>query len=413
MSGYSFLRGVRVLEFAQFASDSLGGLLADFGADVVKVEPPGTGDPVRHLGEWAIGGPAGPSFNHLRWNRGKRGIVLDLRSPEGRQAWLDLAARAHVVIEGMRAGALDRLGLGYEVLRQRAPRLIFCSLSGLGASGPYHTLGSHGHLYDAYSALLEPEFDSDGAVHRPQRRAVEVGIHAAGLYAAVGVLSALRQAELTGEGAKLEVANCDAASAWLPGRVEVELNRARICIRADQSRDGTIGGWPRVEFYRCADGKLISLQAMEVRFWANFCAECGRPDLAGEPASDDPAVKSALWAELSAIFASRTRAEWLSTFVSADIAGGPVNSLTELAADPHFLARSNVYESTVDGTPGVRMIASPVHVDGHAFSPEPPPALGGDQSAVLRDWLWTGCRDAAGERPAEPPGDLTSRRSPS
>jgi crotonobetainyl-CoA:carnitine CoA-transferase CaiB-like acyl-CoA transferase len=397
VTGYRFLDGVRVLEFAQFASSSLGGLLADFGADVVKVEAPGRGDPVRQLGEWAVGGPDGPSFNHLRWNRGKRGIALDLRSPQDRKVWLDLAARADVVIEGMRAGVLDRLGLGYDVLRQRAPRLVFCSLTGLGASGPYHTLGSHGHLYDAYSALLEPEFDGDGAVHRPQRRAVEVGIHAAGLYAAVGVLSALRNAEVTGQGARLEVANCDAASAWLPGSVEVELNRSRISVRADQTMGGSVGGWPRVEFYRCADGKLISLQAMEAKFWANFCAECGRGDLIGEPSSDDPAVKSALWAELSAIFASRSRAEWIEAFVSADIAGGPVNTLAELAADPHFLARSNTYGSTVDGTPEVRLIASPVRVDGATFAPEPPPALGADQAAVLRDWL------GAGAVPQRPP----------
>jgi len=166
---------------------------------------------------------------------------------------------------------------------------------------------------------------------------------------------------------------------------------------ADQTMGGSVGGWPRVEFYRCADGKLISLQAMEAKFWANFCAECGRGDLIGEPSSDDPAVKSALWAELSAIFASRSRAEWIEAFVSADIAGGPVNTLAELAADPHFLARSNTYGSTVDGTPEVRLIASPVRVDGATFAPEPPPALGADQAAVLRDWL------GAGAVPQRPP----------
>ena len=386
MASYPFLEDVRVLELAQFASDSLGGLLADFGADVVKVEDRRRPDPVRHLGADAIGGPEGPGFNHLRWNRGKRSICLDLRSDADRDTFRELARRADVVVEGMRAGVLGRLGFGYEELVALNPSVVFCSLSGLGSTGPYATLGSHGHLYDAFAGLLSPEFDEEGRPRRPKARGVEVGIHAAGLFAAVGVLAAVVRARSTGRGAALEVASCDAAAAWMPGSVEVPLNRAQIVPRSDQTDGGAVGGWPRVEFYRTADGRVLSLQAMEDKFWVNFCREVGRPDLEMLGRSDDDSVKAQLWSELTAILESRTAAEWLDAFVRADIAGGPVNELDDLACDPHFVARDNVYMN--DTTTGrVILVANPVRVRGMTFAPGPAPGLGQDGDRVLRDWL--------------------------
>ena len=385
MSGFPFLTGVKVLEVTQFAADSLGGVLADFGADVVKVEPGDRGDPVRYLGTSAVGGPTGPSFNHLRWNRGKSSICLDLRLDSDARTFMDLSSRADVVIEGLRPGALGRLGLGWPVLRATNPRLVFASISGLGSSGPYSRLASHGHLYDAFAGLLRPDIGSDGEPHRPDRRGIEVGIHAYGLYGAVAVLSAVVRARAEGRGAYLDVAACDAAVAWMPGAIDAMLNADLVVDRADQTAGGAIGGWPRVEFYETRDGKVVAFQAMEDKFWVNFCNAVGRPDLLEQGRIADDAVKHRLWTELRSVFAARSQAAWLQLYLDADVAGGPVNDIEELAVDPHFVARFDLYEfDTPAGT--ARLLPPPVRVEGERFVPNPPPEVGADGPEVLLRW---------------------------
>ena len=141
VSGYSLLAGVRILEVAQLAPSSVGGHIADLGADVVKVET-GAGEGVRHNGARAVGSPDGPGFMHLRWNRGKRSVALDLRSDEGRRTFLRLAATADAVVEGTRHGHLERLGLGWDVLREVRPQTVLCEVSGTGAEGPYRDLAT-------------------------------------------------------------------------------------------------------------------------------------------------------------------------------------------------------------------------------------------------------------------------------
>jgi len=385
MAAYNFLAGIRALEVAQLGPSSLGGYLADMGAEVVKVEGR-DGDPVRYSSSPAVGSADGPSFLHLRWNRGKKSLGLDLKSEEGRVLFRRLAAQADVVIEGMRAGVLERLGLGYEALRRDNPRLVYCSLSGLGLDGPYHTLGSHGPSFDAFGALsslnpyaLEPE-DREG--RHP------IGMHAMGLYAALGVLAAVVRAQRSGVGAQIEVSGAEAAAHWLPEGVNLELNAGQLHARPGfANRAGKMAGWSRLCAYTTQDGSKVFFQGLSPKFWQRFCTAIGREDLLTLEAADDAALDERLHAELTAIFATRPREAWMQLFIEHDVPGGPANTRAELARDPHFLARHNVYEVEQPGIGTLRLTGTPVKTPDQAFAPAPAPSQGEHSAEVLREWL--------------------------
>jgi len=387
MAGYDFLNGLRVLEVAQLGPSSLGGYLADMGAEVIKVESH-DGDPVRYSGSPAAGHPDGPSFLHLRWNRGKRSLGLDLKSEAGTGLFRRIAARSDVVIEGMRAGVLGRLGLGFQSLREANPRLVFCSISGLGGSGPYHRLGSHGPSFDAFGALswANPYAAAgpDDAVHPPP-----VGMHAMGLYAAVGVLSAVIRARQSGTGAHIEVAAADCAAHWRPDGVDTVLNEKAAFARPGfHGAQGRMAGWPRLFHYRTRDDKAVFFQALSPGFWQRFCAAVERPDLlALYEMHEANAADELAHAELGALFRQRSQAEWMEFFLHHDIPGGPANTLRNLAEDPHFLARDNFYETRLGDGTRLRLSSTPIKAAGQAFSPASAPALAQDTAAILASVL--------------------------
>ena len=384
MAGFDFLDGLRVLEVAWLGPDSLGGYLADLGAEVIKIEGPDP-DPVRTVGTPAVGASDGPGMLHLRWNRGKQSIGLDLKQERGRQIFRELADASQVVIEGTRAGMLDRLDLGYDSLRQANPRLVFCSLSGFGTSGPYHTLGSHAPAFDAFAGIAALNLYALGTDERKRSPYAPVGMNAMGLYAAVAVLAAVRRAEHTGVGAIIEVSGAEAAAHWIPDGVNVVLNRDCLVEREPRftGSDGRMIGWPRLHGYETSDGRAVFLQAQNPRFWTRFCAAIGRPDLDRRSAGGtDVAADAALHATLSGIFRTRPFAEWMELFVKHDVPGSPINRLADLAVDPHFLARDNIYETEHRGKK-LRLTSTPIKTHGQKFEPAAPPEAWADTEAVL------------------------------
>lgn len=386
MAGYPLLDDVVVLEVAQFGPDALGGYLADLGATVIKVEAPGEGDPLRTSGGYAYGSPDGPGLLHMRWNRGKKSVTLDLKVEAGKATFRALAERADIVVEGMRAGVLERLGLGPDTLREHNPRLVFCSVSGLGSSGPYHGLGSHGPSFDAFGALAPVEDSPTGPGVRFLPGQVPVGMHAMGLYGALGTLAALHRARTTGEGGYVEVAAADCAALWRHGSVDVALGGEALHVRPGFAHgDGRMVGWPRLQPYRTADGAAILFQAQKPKFWRAFCEAVERPDLleVHERNADVTAADDAVFAALCALFATRTLRDWMALFVENDIPGLPVNDAESLAADPQFLARDNVYEARLPDGRAVRLAGTPIKVAGAGFAPVPAPALGKDTDDVL------------------------------
>ncbi len=385
MSGYDLLDGVIVVEVAQYGPDALGGFLADMGATVIKVEEPLKGDPIRFGSGVAAGKPDGFGFLHLRWNRGKKSVALDMRSEAGKRIFTSLVGQAHIVIEGMRAGVLERLGLGYEVLRQSNPALVFCSVSGYGLTGPYHEMGSHGPSFDGYGGLVRAQ-SSAGADEVPDIYGprVAVGMYAVGLYAALGTLAALRKAEKTGEGSLVEVAAADCAAHWIPTTVDLDLNEEQLHVRPGfAGSDGRMGRWPRLNTYLTSDKKVIMVQLLVDRYWEGLCRLVDRPDLAsiyegdGDVSNADRTVSE----ELKLLFATKTRSEWMDLFLANDISAIPVNSYAEVACDPHFLARDNVYTPEDGG--GLRLTGTPIKVHGQEFRPSLAPGLGDDTAEIL------------------------------
>jgi crotonobetainyl-CoA:carnitine CoA-transferase CaiB-like acyl-CoA transferase len=389
MSGYNFLEGVRVIEVAQLGPSSLGGYLADMGADVIKVEGR-DGDPVRYSGTPALGAPDGPGLLHLRWNRGKRSLGLNLKSAEGAALFRKLVAKADIVIEGMRAGVLDRLGLGFAALREVNPRIVFCSISGLGSNGPYAELGSHGPSFDAFGGLSSLNPYGLSPDERKQTDWAPIGMHAMGLNAALGTLAALNRAQRTGQGAYVEVTGAESAAHWLPEGINSVLNASKLHAREGflNSRD-KMAGWPRLCAYATRDGKKVFFQGLFPKFWTRFCEVLDRPDLAALYAQtpDSGEADEHAYVELVKLFASRDFDAWMKLFIEHDIPGGPANSPQTLASDPHFLARDNVYEVDQPGVGTLHLGTTPVKTLDQPFAPAAAPAQWQHSADILRDLL--------------------------
>jgi crotonobetainyl-CoA:carnitine CoA-transferase CaiB-like acyl-CoA transferase len=385
---YSLLRGVRVVELALLAPDLLGMHLADLGADVIKVEAPPDGDYLRALGPRKI---RGLGLMHLRWNRGKRSVMLDLKREQGRWLLHRLAGRADVFVDGLRAGAAARCGAGYEEIGAINPAIVYCSISGAGQSGAYARLATHGVAYDAFAGLAPPATRDDGAPGIP--RYTPVGMFAGPLYAAMAVCAALVRARATGQGCHLDVAELDAAVSWQAERIDGVLNG--VVAESPDMTDAV-----RYQYYRTRDDRVVLFQASERKFWKRFCHTVGRPDLfaakPGTTVGDHARGDEALRAELAAIFRTRTREEWMRLFVEHDIPGGPVNTADEVAADSHLRARDLVVEQDHPAAGRLRLFATPVKVVGETFATTPAPGPGAHTDDVLASLLGLSADEIAG-----------------
>ncbi len=398
----SLLDGVRVIEVAMFAPDALGMHLADLGAEVIKVEAPGIGDPARLLGLPYRG--EAPATR--RWNRGKHSLTLDLRSEAGADVFRDLVAGADALVEGMRPGALERRGLGPDALRELNPRLVFASVSGWGQDGPYRDLGSHGLAFDAYAGLAPPR----QVAGRPARPSGHVwqGIEAAPLHAALALVSGILRARTTGEPANIEVSQADAGAVWNGwqiayarahsehGNAPADPDAAELLHALEASAEGAgqsgekdlPGIDVRYQYYASADG-MVLLMATETRFWRNLCQAVDRMDLferwPGKAHADHDYGNDALREELTQLFALRSTAEWLALFVEHDVAGAPVYEAGETHRDAHFEARDLWIDSDTHLIP---LLGSPVRVAGErAVASRPAPAAGADGERILREVL--------------------------
>lgn len=381
MGPVTLLDGLRVVEVALLAPNMVGMHLADLGADVIKVEEPGRGDYTRSVGAAQQGGL---SFLHLRWNRGKRSIAVDLRTAEGVDVFLDLVRRSEVIIEGLRAGALARRGVGYEELSVVNPAIVFCAVSGFGQTGPYRDLATHGVAYDAYAGLARPDHTDDGFPAIPSRY-FDIGTQAGALYAALAVVAAVNRARATGQAAFLDIAQADAAVTWNAGRVETVLNGGDV----DASGGGGLGAGVRYQYYATADDRHILFQASERHFFERFCHAIERDDLLssgtgaefGEHARGDVELRR----ELAGIFASRTQAEWVSFFVEHDVPGGPVNTARQIVGDPQFQDRSRLIDQDHPVAGPLRLLGTPIRTGEPPLPIGPAPSLGEHTDELLAE----------------------------
>lgn len=384
--------------------------LADLGADVIKVEPP-SGDYVREM-TWPI--VEGVSLMHLHISRGKKSIVLDLRTPEGAGVFLDLVRNADVVVEAMRPGGLARRGLGFDKLREVNPRIVFCTVTGYGMTGPYKDLPSHGIAYDAWAGIAQPTSTDDGLCEMTDH--VSMGINAGPLFAAFGILAGVVRARATGEGSWLEVAQSDSAAAmdWLRSETiksyerpesEVTGNKSDNYERREPAIAGMRGG-VRYQFYESADGHILFM-ASEQAFWKNFCDGVGRSDLfeanPGSKYADHARGNKALQKELAEIFRTRTTAEWVAFGGEVNTPIAPANTPKSMADDPQFKERMSWWPRE---QLGADQIPTPVKfLDEEVPIPTKAPTVGQHTETVLREVLGYDDEKVASLRAAGALGD--------
>lgn len=391
----ALLAGVRVIESSLLGPAAVGMQLADLGAEVIKVENPGGGDYVRKMAFPIIDGI---SLLHWHLNRGKRSIILDLRTPEGVATYLDLVRGADAVIEAMRPGALARRGLTYERMQEVNPKIVFCTISGYGITGPYKDMPSHGIAYDAWAGAARPSIDANGFPTIPSY--TTIGINSGPLYAALGICAAIIRARATGRPCRFEVAQSDAAAAFnwngIEGNKAYERPEDEVTGNDGDGKgprrpvgDNSMTESVRYQYYRSKDG-LVLFMASEREFWKNFCAGVGRPELfekkPGSQYADHARGDIALRRELAGIFATRTTAEWLQFGLEVNTPIAPVNDSKSITRDPQFQARLPFRPWQQHGTD---LMPSPIKLLDEEL-PVPSKAAveaGCDTEAVLTDVL--------------------------
>jgi crotonobetainyl-CoA:carnitine CoA-transferase CaiB-like acyl-CoA transferase len=386
------LAGVRIIESSMLGPGAITTHLVDLGAEVIKVESP-QGDYIREM-TWPI--VEGVSLMHLHISRGKRSITLDLRTPEGVECYLDLVRGADAVVEAMRPGGLERRGLGYERLREVNPRIVFCTISGYGMTGPYAELPSHGIAYDTWAGLVNPAYDDEGFCYIPEHPSM--GIHAGPLFGALGILAAIVRARDTGEPSRFEIAQSDAAAYmdWYRSESWKAYERPGDEVTGNKSDDyerrapGTAGmrEGVRYQMYESADGHVLFM-ASEQEFWRNFCRGVDRMDLferwPGSQYADHARNNREMQAELRDIFRTRTSAEWIAFAGEHDTTIAPVNTPKTIAEDPQFQERLPWMPAADHGAD---MLPIPLKfLDEDLPAPERAPTVGQHTDEVLREVL--------------------------
>jgi alpha-methylacyl-CoA racemase len=374
----SALSDIRVLDLSRLLPGGFCSLLlADFGADVLKVEDTGMGDYIRWSPPFHEGAEdSAKSALFLSLNRGKRSIRLDLKSEGGREVLLRLVRESDVLLESFRPGVMERLGVGYETLREQNPRLVYCAISGYGQDGPYTARSGHDMNYLGLNGLLGLSGDAQGPPVQAAGQIADLGGGA--LMAAFGIMAALREREQSGEGQLVDVSMFDGSLSWLamvaaqyladdvaPQRGGLPLAGGLICYRP----------------YACKDG-WVTLGALEPKFWAEWCRGVGREDLV-EKQFDAPG--SGAHAEVERIFLERTREEWQAFASEHDCCLEPVLGLDEALDSELVRAREMVVELDQPGaaTP-VRLLGVPVKLSRTPGAPAGPgPALGEHTHEVL------------------------------
>ncbi|QCC58546.1 CoA transferase [Natrinema thermotolerans] len=337
------LDSVRILDLSRLLPGPYATqLLADAGADVIKVEDTDAGDYARYTPP-TTERDVGALFDSV--NRGKRSVALDLKSGGGREAFYDLVAEADVVFEQFRPGVADRLEIDYETLVEYNEELVYCSLSGYGGTGPYAQRAGHDLNYVGVAGLLDMTREDEEMA--PQLPGYQIGDLGGGLFAAFSIVGGLLSRELGNGGEYVDVAMTDVVASFSQAI-------SHEALTGDNPRPGETaltGRFPWYDVYETADGRYLTLAALEPKFWTAFCEEVGREDLTDLHGTDDPAELEAVREELETLFATRTRDDWLDE-LSDETMTGPVCTPAEALEHPQLEARGLV-ERPDDAPPRV------------------------------------------------------------
>ena len=363
------LDGVRILDLTRLLPGNYCTmLLADLGADVVKVEEPGRGDYIRFTPPMVDG----EGSVHRAMNRGKRSITINLKADGGPALLRRLAAGAHALVESFRPGVMDRLGAGFAALSEENPKLVYCAITGYGQDGPYSDRAGHDINYTGYAGVLHNTGVAEGP---PTLASVQIGDFGGGMAGALGITAALSEAERTGRGRFVDVSMLDVAMTWSGVLLSWYLATGEVPLRG---RMPLGGGLACYRVYRARDGRYLAVGALEPQFWRSLCEQLGTPELID--VQHDPSKQEEIAAALQRRFEERDRDDWLADLADLDTCVGPVNDVAEAASDPQIRHRGSVVE--VGGEPVGPGAA--IKVEGHdAVARRPAPGLGEHTDEVL------------------------------
>jgi len=398
------LDGIRILDLSRvLAGPWCTQTLADLGADVIKIERPGSGDDTRSWGPPFLRDAQGQDTHeaayYLGTNRNKRSVTCDFARPAGQALVRELAKHCHVFVENFKVGDMARYGLDYACLRELNPKLVYCSVTGFGQSGPYRERAGYDYAVQGMGGLMSITGERDDLGGGPQKVGVAVADLFTGMYSSVAILAALRHADRTGQGQHIDMALLDTQVAMLANLGANYLVSGNVPGRAGNAHQNIVP-YQVFEVSPPPDGHkdhLILAVGNDGQF-AKFCEVAGRPELARDERfarnQDRVRNRAVLVPLLEAVMKTRTKAQWLPALEAAKVPCGAINNLSEVFADPQVNARGMVDEWAHPLQPGLRLVASPMKLSETPVRRElPPPLLGQHTDEVLAAVLgWDAAR---------------------
>lgn len=379
------LTGIKVLDLSRIlAGPWASQLLADLGADVIKVENPGLGDDTRRWGPPWTGPDGGESAYYLCANRGKRSITLDLKSDEGREAFRALASDADVVLENFKAGTTAKLGIDYATLSSINPRLVYCSITGFGQTGPYRDLPGYDFLVQAMGGLMSVTGERDGLPGAgPQKAGVALSDILTGLYASNGILAALHERERSGKGQYIDLALLDVTAACLANQATNHLVGGVVPGRMGNAHPNIVP----YQSFATADGHFILAVGNDQQF-SRLCEIVGMPDLATRDECSTNAARVAnresLLACLEPVFQEKTSAHWLSACKAHNVPAGPIHTIDKVFANEQVRARDMVISMDHPERESLSLVGNPLKLSRTPVKYQrPPPLLGQHNKEIL------------------------------
>jgi crotonobetainyl-CoA:carnitine CoA-transferase CaiB-like acyl-CoA transferase len=398
MGAMNALDGIRVLDLSRvLAGPWCTQTLADLGADVIKVERPGSGDDTRSWGPPFLqdreGRDTAEAAYYLGTNRNKRSITCDIAAPEGHALIRELVKHCQVFVENFKVGDMARYGLDYASLSALNPSLVYCSVTGFGQTGPYAERAGYDYAVQGMGGLMSITGERDDMGGGPQKVGVAVADLFTGMYSTVGILAALRHAERTGQGQHLDMALLDTQVAMLANLGANYLVSGKVPGRAGNAHQNIVP-YQVFEVAPAADGRkdfMILAVGNDGQF-AKFCQVAGRPELSTDARfarnQDRVRNRGVLVPMLEEIFKARSKAEWLPALEAAKVPCGAINNLAEVFADPHVRERGMVHTWEHPLAGSVNLVASPLKMSATPVRTDtPPPLLGQHTGEVLRELL--------------------------
>ncbi|PEQ14256.1 CoA transferase [Novosphingobium sp. PC22D] len=374
------LAGVRVLDFTRVLAGPAASLaLADLGAEVIKIEPPGTGDETRTFPPMR----EGESHYYLAVNRGKKSIVVDLKSSEGIALVKDLAAKCDILVENYRPGVMDRLGLGWEVMHAINPRLIYCAISGYGQTGPLKDRPSFDIVLQAMSGALSMNGERDGL---PTKLGIPLGDLVGGINGPIGIISALYERERTGKGRYIDVSLMDGLMGMLGYIAQLAFFTGSDPQRVGSQHPNLVP----YGIFPARDGSIV-IACLTPGFWSRICASIERPELTGDARYDTLEKRRDAREEVNAIVSAftetRTVDELVAIFTTHQVPHAPILGVTEALSQPQAREREMVVEVEHAALGTIPIVNRSIRFDEPQPLPTAPPVLGQDTASILEDVL--------------------------